>query len=270
MISSLGPSPVWSPALPSSGVGVRRRRVVAGLVRNLLRRLEDFLIPPVCLPCGRRRYRSLPLCRACMRVMVSECLGDDEVITGLPWIRALFRLTPPLHHLIHGFKYRHQRRHIDFVSAWLRRHPAWRNDLAGSYDAVVPVPLHPSRRRERGYNQSERLARLVAAWGGCRVRTRILRRVRATETQTRLGGRRRGRNLEGAFHAVPARTRGLRVLLVDDVCTTGSTLSHCRDALLAAGALRVDALVIAWVERRKDEPPLPDFSSLELAVGFLG
>jgi predicted amidophosphoribosyltransferase len=94
--------------------------------------------------------------------------------------------------------------------------------------------------------------------------------VVATETQTHLGGQRRGRNLEGVFRARIEDVSGMRVLLVDDVCTTGSTLSHCRDELLRAGARRVDALVIAWVERKKDEPPLPDFTSLELAVGFFG
>lgn len=232
--------------------------------------MEDFVIPPVCAHCARRRYLSLPLCRGCLRVMSTQRLAEDEVVTGLPWVRALFRLTPPLHRLVHGFKYRHQRRHLGFLCAWLRRHEAWRADLAATYDALVPVPLHAARRRERGYNQSEALARLLEAWGGCPVRTDLLRRVRATGTQTRLAGKRRGRNLDGAFDALPARTRGLHVLLVDDVCTTGSTLSHCREALLAAGAVRVDALVIAWVERRKDEPPLPDFSNLELAVGFLG
>jgi ComF family protein len=190
---------------------------------------------------------------------------EDEAVAGLPWVRALFRLTPPLHGLIHGFKYRHQRRHIRFLCAWLRWRPAWRDDLAKTYDAIVPVPLHPGRRRERGYNQSVLLAREVSAWGHRPVRARDLRRVRHTGTQTRLGGRRRGENLEGAFRADSGDLRGLRVLLVDGVCTTGSTLSHCREELLRAGAARVDALVLAWVERRNDEAPLPDF---EVAAGF--
>ncbi len=255
--------------LPLSGVA-RFVRGVARWLRIRMRAVEDFVIPPVCAHCGRRRHLSLPLCRACLRVLSAHRLAEDEVVTGLPWVRALFRLTPPLHSLVHGFKYRHQRRHLRFLCAWLRRHDAWRDDLSLSYEALVPVPLHASRLRERGYNQSEVLARLLGVWGRCPVRTDLLRRVRATGTQTRLGGRRRDRNLEGAFRALPARTRGLRVLLVDDVCTTGSTLSHCREALIAGGAARVDAFVIAWVERKKDEPPLPDFSSLELAVGFLG
>lgn len=239
--------------------------------RRLLLSLEDILIPPVCVPCGARRHGRLPLCRACLRVLRTARFEEDEVVTGLPWVRALFRLVPPLHDLIHGFKYRHQRRHIAFLAATLRRRMAWRADLRASYDALVPVPLHAARRRERGYNQAEALARACGTWSGCPVRVDLLKRVVATETQTRLGGRRRAQNLEGVFHARAEVVKGLRVLLVDDVCTTGSTLSHCRDELLRAGAARVDALVIAWVEpKKRDEAPLPDFSSLELAVGFLG
>jgi ComF family protein len=232
--------------------------------------LEDWIVPPVCSHCGSRRLAAMPLCRACLRLLRDARPEEDEVVTGMPWIRALFRLTPPLHALIHGFKYRHQRRHIRFLVAWLRWRRAWRDDLGPSYDGIIPVPLHPARRRERGYNQAALLAREIGAAGDVPAREDLLRRVRYTGTQTQLGGRRRGRNLEDAFRVPDAgkSVQGMRLLLVDDVCTTGSTLAHCREELLRAGAARVDALVVAWVERRKDEPPLPDFADFETAAGF--
>jgi len=247
----------------------RIRSLIPGALRRACRPMclwvEDAVIPPVCAHCGHRRFAAQLLCRTCLRVMRDARPEEDEVVTGMPWIRALFRLTPPLHALIHGFKYRHQRRHIRFLCAWLRWRRAWRDDLRESYDAVIPVPLHPARRRERGYNQAEVLATHIAEAGGITLCTKGLTRVRFTGTQTRLGGRRRGQNLDGAFRAVPMRVSGRRLLLVDDVCTTGSTLSHCRDELLSAGAAKVDALVLAWVERRHDDPPLPNF---EVAAGF--
>jgi ComF family protein len=237
-------------------------------LRVFMRAVEDVVIPPRCAHCGARRHAGMPLCFRCVRIVYAQRFAEDEVVPGMPWVRACFRLTPPLHTLIHGFKYREQPRNIAYLCAGLRAYVAWKTDMAHTYDAIVPVPLHASRLRQRGYNQAERLARHLGAWSGCRVRPDLLRRVRATGTQTRLGGRRRAENLTGAFRAHPDAVEGLRLLLVDDVCTTGSTLSHCRDELRAAGATRVDALVIAWVEPKKDEPPLPDFSSLELAVGF--
>lgn len=242
-------------------------RFISSIARAAFLWIEDGVIPPVCAhaACGRRRFRALPLCRACLRVLRDSRPEEDEAVTGLPWVRALFRLTPPLHALIHGFKYRHQRRHIGFLGAWLRWRRLWTTDLEATYDAVIPVPLHAARQRERGYNQAAVLAQSIARAGRSSPLRSALRRVRFTGTQTRLGGRGRGRNLDGAFRADPAKVRGLRLLLVDDVCTTGSTLTHCRETLLRAGAVRVDALVIAWVERRNDEMPLPDF---EIVAGF--
>lgn len=250
------------------GGGRGRPRMVRRLRRGAVsawRALEPWLVPAACVQCGRLRAGRLPVCRSCLRIMRRARYEEDEVVTGLPWVRALFRLTPPLHALVHGFKYRQERRNIGFACAWLRWRPAWRADFAAAYDAIVPVPLHPARRRARGYNQAEGIARAVAAASdGVPVRTNLLQRLRDTGTQTRLGGRGRGGNLDGAFRAAPA-VQGLRVLLVDDVCTTGSTLSHCRDAMLAAGAARVDALVLARVELGGGQDPLPDF---ETAAGL--
>jgi ComF family protein len=222
--------------------------------------LWDWLIPPVCAHCGKRRVATLPLCRDCLRAVRDARPEEDEAIPGMPWARALFRLTPPLHGLIHGFKYRHERRHVRLLCAWMRWRRLWREDMPRTYDALTPVPLHPARKRERGYNQSTAIARELGRAGGVPVREDLLRRVRRTGSQTHLGGRKRAANLDGAFRASPE-ARGMRLLLVDDVCTTGSTLAHCRDTLLAAGAARVDALVLARVEKDSVKAPLPDFDA---------
>ncbi|EYB68274.1 competence protein ComF [Deinococcus phoenicis] len=110
--------------------------------------------------------------------------------------------------------------------------------------AVVPVPLHPGRERERGFNQSELLGRAVAASLGVPC-VPALRRTRATAQQARLHAAERGTNLAGAFQADTCRLPPGPVLLLDDVMTTGSTLLACRDALHAAGVPQVYCAVVA-------------------------
>jgi ComF family protein len=110
-------------------------------------------------------------------------------------------------------------------------------------DALVPVPLHAQRLAERGYNQA---ALLAAASGLGAVRHDLLVRALATTRQQGQSARARARNVVGAFTVPrPARVLGLRLVLVDDVCTTGATLAACREALCAAGAAAVHALVVA-------------------------
>src|SRR5690606_37461822 len=116
--------------------------------------------------------------------------------------------------------------------------------LGRRVDVVVPVPMHPLRRKERGYNQSALLAHPVAKRLGVPLDLSRLRRVRPAPPQAELSQFERRRNLEGAFEARPDRSRP-QVLLVADVCTTGTTLSVAEDALYAAGAKRVERLVFA-------------------------
>lgn len=115
----------------------------------------------------------------------------------------------------------------------------WPLDVVEERAALVPVPLAASRLRQRGYNQSERLAHALAARWQRPVWSTILARVRATETQTRLTPGERLRNVHGAFAAAVAereRLRGAHVVLVDDVVTTAATLNACAATLHAAGA----------------------------------
>ena len=131
------------------------------------------------------------------------------------------------------------------------------------FDGVVPVPLHWRRRWQRGFNQSELLARAIARSRGVPLMA-ALRRVRHTATQTGLSNTSRRRNVAGAFQ-VRLPVAGKRILLIDDVMTTGSTVAACAAALRRAGALRIVVLTVARADRRA--PALPtrpaDFPSEE-------
>lgn len=117
-------------------------------------------------------------------------------------------------------------------------------------DVIVPLPLHASRFRQRGFNQSAELARALARLSGKPLVARALRRIRKTKQQTKLGIKARQRNVEGAFKVCEAReidVRGRRVVLVDDVYTTGATVKAATRALLRAGAETVDVLTFSRV-----------------------
>ena len=113
-------------------------------------------------------------------------------------------------------------------------------------DVVMPVPLHQNRLRERGYNQSAILARSLAKRINRRVDEASLVRTRDTEHQARLSGDARRKNLKDAFAVTsPALVRGRLVLLIDDIMTSGATLSHCARPLLDAGAAGVWCATVA-------------------------
>jgi len=113
-------------------------------------------------------------------------------------------------------------------------------------DAIIPVPLHPEKEKERGFNQSQILAKELARWKQIKLVGGQLVKVKSTLPQTSLEAKERENNLKGAFEVRDReKIRGKIVLLVDDVFTTGSTLQECSLALKAAGALEVRALTVA-------------------------
>lgn len=119
-----------------------------------------------------------------------------------------------------------------------------------AYDLLVPVPLHRVRQRERGYNQSALLAQ-ACQWAFPRAaQCEDLKRIRPTRTQSKLAGERRADNVRGAFAAMGERFEGQRILLIDDVVTSGGTVIECARALMRAQARSVDVLAVALVEHR--------------------
>ena len=154
----------------------------------------------------------------------------------------------PLRKLIHLFKYSGMkplgRRLARLLDGALPQ------DSMEAFDAVVPMPLHWRRRWKRGFNQSEILARLVAANHGLPVISAV-RRVRATATQAGLTNSKRRKNVAGAFRVSQKRQiDGKRILLIDDVMTTGATAAACAAAMKRAGACSVTLLTLARVDRR--------------------
>ena len=156
--------------------------------------------------------------------------------------RAVGPHTGTLRSIVHALKYGGRRSVAEPLAALMRHAGA---DLIRGCDVTVPVPLHVARRRSRGFNQAEDLARHIGPPVLC-----ALRRVRHTETQTALPAPERHANVVGAFTATrrAARLRGATVLLVDDVRTTGATLEACATALKQAGVREVFALTATRVE----------------------
>jgi ComF family protein len=117
--------------------------------------------------------------------------------------------------------------------------------LGWTVDLVLPIPLGRKRMHERGYNQADLLARPFALATGLSYSSRSVWRERETASQVGLGAAQRLENVAGAFKADPKQVSGRRVLMIDDVATTGATISACASALLAAGALDVWGLTLA-------------------------
>lgn len=208
------------------------------------RRVLDLLLPPICVAC-RRLLRELPpdhppvlppvpLCSLCRREHQPLPASDRHVGA----IEAVHAYQGPLARAVAALKYQGQ---IELAGP-LGRLMTRADLLQRDWDAVIPVPLHPWRAWLRGYNQ----AALLTRWAlprGLRARPRLLRRVRATAPQTDQDAAARRHNLHDAFAAAPE-VAGLRLLVIDDVTTTGATLQACLQALRAAGAREAAGLAL--------------------------
>lgn len=167
-------------------------------------------------------------------------------LTGFDTVYTFGSYEATLRQLIHLFKYDQMRPLAKPLGALMAR----AIPREQRFDLIVPMPLHWKKRFSRGYNQSELLAQEIARRWGVPVR-KIVRRVKPTAPQAGLTNSKRRLNVRGAF-STSAKLKGLRVLLVDDVLTTGATASACARVLKRAGASHVTVAAVARTDRRME------------------
>lgn len=217
--------------------------------RSAARTALELVLPPACAGCGTEGRVLCITCQAAVDARLEEPAGVPlglpsdvpEPLLQLEWCAPF---AGPVRSALHALKYGGERRLAGPLGEAIARR--WRRAGAGG-DLLVNVPVHALRRRERGYDQAELLARAAGAALGLEAAPLLARR-RATVAQFDLGRGARRANVSGAFALVPGATPVVRdrwVILVDDVVTTGATLSACAEALLDAGAIGVSALAVA-------------------------
>jgi len=237
-------------------------------LRRAFRFALDVALPPLCASCREPLGDGHGLCAACW-AKLSFIEPPFCARLGIPFVydpgpgllsmeaianppaydraRAAVRYDDVARALVHKFKYSDHLDLAPMMGGWMAR--AGR-ELTREADALVPVPLHWRRLWARRFNQSAALARAVGRTAGVPVLTESLKRVRATPQQVGLDKGERARNVQGAFRVPPeckADIAGRRLIVVDDVLTSGATVDACARALLRAGAAHVDVLVFARV-----------------------
>ena len=205
--------------------------------------LLDLVFPPTCANCGRVDFR-----------FCADCLGDleatpfalasprsEDLHKTLDETLATGKHSGVLRMAVRAFKYQGARELSEPLAERLLQ--ALRG-LDWNIDAVVPVPLSANREAERGYNQSALLSQHVVLETGIALRADFLRRIRDTDHQARLSEPERRENVRNAFEA-KADVRSQRILLIDDVITTGSTIRECALALRRRGAEAVYGMAVS-------------------------
>jgi len=223
--------------------------------RQFFGTLIDLIYPPICQLCHTRIenpdqiicescWNDLPLLQTGLIHFHHQALADSPKLDAL----AVWQFTGQIPQIVHllksqGFSKLAERLGREMAQSVLRE------AKFAQADCLIPVPLHAVRERERTYNQSRLLCEEISKITRQPVLNRVLVRVRNTQTQTKLNASARLRNMENAFKVTePTQVTGKSIILVDDVLTTGATLTHCARQLSAAGAREVQILTAVRVQ----------------------
>lgn len=237
-------------------------------IRRGLHDMLDIFLPPRCAACDCELQSGPALCGACWQEL-DFINGPICAVTGAPMpydlgpqsvsLNAMMR--PPLYdvaraamdyrgtarRLIHRLKFHNRPELANLMSGWLVSAGA---EMLAEADYLLPVPLHRTRLLARRYNQSAELARAVARHSGVQMQVEWVRRIRRTPQQIGMTRKARQTNLRGAFavkKTVKDKLKGRRVVLLDDVMTTGATVNACSRVLRKAGVAHIGVLTVARV-----------------------
>jgi len=238
------------------------------IFKDALTGLADTVFPRICVVCGAvlNGNRENRFCSKCLSSInfvkppICSCCGFPFIDYGgsdhfcgecvsLPQYfsiaRSVVRYEASLRDAIHRFKYKGKIAVGETLGKLMAEYE-YDSLSIEDYSLIVPVPLHPRRLRERGFNQSVVLAREIAEEHSISLDFTILKRIIYTEPQVSLDRKKRGSNVKGAFKITDGeRVKGERVILTDDVYTTGSTVRECARVLIRSGAAEVAVLTLA-------------------------
>lgn len=207
----------------------------------------DFLYPPKCPGCKTKVVEQGAWCASCAGkiVAVRSIHIVEHKLVSLDSCWTVCEYTGSLKRIIHDMKFRHQRKYAICLQ-WLVRKYNKMEMFDPSECIVIPVPLHAKRLKERGYNQTESIFKEWFVAKKIPWMPELLERTRHTIPQWELNSMERKKNIQGAFVVKqPEWVKNKKIILVDDIFTTGITLDECAKVLKKAGAINVSALVVA-------------------------
>jgi ComF family protein len=227
------------------------------MMNNVLTHFFDFFLPRFCPGCDKKlEAKEEPICSECLesilitdyerlQVEFNKNFRSAQVIEDF-YSKFVFETDKTLQNIIHALKYKQKFKLGYFLGKILAQGiqaKGWQIDF------IVPVPIHHLKKVERGFNQSEYIAKGLSSVLNIPYATKLIKRVKHTESQTKLNMNQRALNVANAFKAKNSgKIAGKNFLLVDDVCTTGATLQECGIVLYRAGAKKIYASSVAITE----------------------
>lgn len=238
-------------------------------IRNIFGHVLNWIYPPSCVSCGspgalicEECLSKLPavgehFCSHCGKPLKKNhtCRLCGKSDFRFQSARAPYLYDGPVSAMIKKLKFAGMLSLVPILTQYLT--DCWQN-LGWEADLIVPIPLSRSRQAQRGFNQSELIARQFGKSIGIPCEPGALMKQRETKQQVGLDANERRQNLTGAFAAEPIFIRNKRILLIDDVMTTGSTFAECSAVLLDAGAKSVNCLSVATTSVNHGKQKMPD------------